>query len=123
MTPERPTAANPRDLLPLTTVAFEVLLALSGGQRHGYAIMRAIQERTGGPAMHAGTLYRALARLVETGLIAEIEEGAQPGEDERRRYYRLTRLGREVAAAEAHRLEAQVSAARAQGLLGSVEPA
>lgn len=118
MTRARSTHADPSALLPLTPVAFEILLALSGGERHGYAIMRAVQDRTGGPAMHAGTLYRALARLVETELIEEIEGEQDPSGDERRRYYRLTRLGREVATAEARRLEAQVGAARAHGLLG-----
>ena len=122
MTPKSAPLADVHDHIPLTAVAFDILLALSGGDQHGYAIMRAVEERTGGPAMHAGTLYRALARLVDTGLIEETEGGAEGG-DERRRYYRITGLGRDVAAAEALRLEAQVSAARAQGLLGGVRPA
>jgi len=110
---------DPAGLLPLTPVAFEILLSLSGGERHGYAIMRAVEQRTGGrTSLHAGTLYRALARLVETGLLEELDERPQPGSDERRRYYALTALGRAVAAAEARRLESQVGAARDQGLLG-----
>lgn len=123
MTSKRATPADPSALLPLTPVAFEILLALSGGERHGYAIMRAVQDRTGGPGMHAGTLYRALARLVDSEVIEEIEGEEDLSVDERRRYYRLTRLGHEVAAAEARRLEAQVGAARAQGLLGGTGPA
>ena len=114
----RPTT-RPEELLPLTSVAFEILLALSTGEAHGYAILRAVEERTGGAtSLHAGTLYRALARLVETGLIEEMEDAPAEGGDERRRYYALTPLGRSVARAEALRLEAQVGAARAHGLLG-----
>ena len=110
---------DPHTLLPLTPVAFEILVALSGGQRHGYAIMRAVEERTAGAtSLHAGTLYRALARLVESGLIQELEAAAVGGSDERRRTYTLTDLGRTVAAAEARRLESQVGAARTSGLIG-----
>jgi DNA-binding PadR family transcriptional regulator len=105
-------------LLPLTSVAFDILLSLLAGDAHGYAIMRAVEERTGGAtSLHAGTLYRALSRLVGTGLIEELD--AVPDDaDERRRYYRVTALGRQVAAAEARRLEGQLGEARAQGLLG-----
>ncbi|HSM03380.1 MAG TPA: PadR family transcriptional regulator [Longimicrobiales bacterium] len=110
----------PQDFLPVTPVSFEILLSLTGGERHGYAIMRDIEERTGGAkSLHAGTLYRALARLVDTGLLEELDEDVVDDEgDERRRYYALTALGREVAVAEARRLESQVGAARLQGLLG-----
>jgi DNA-binding PadR family transcriptional regulator len=108
----------PIELLPLTPVAFDILLALHEGEAHGYAIMRSVEERSGGPSnLHAGTLYRALSRLVDTGLIEELEEPPEAS-DERRRYYRVTRLGRRVAAAEARRLDAQLGAARAHGLLG-----
>ncbi len=112
------TPVDVSSLLPLTPVAFEILLSLTGEERHGYAIMKAVEVRSGGvTSLHAGSLYRALARLVETGLIAELD--VLPNEsDERRRYYRLTTVGRQVAAAEAHRLESQVGAARAFGLLG-----
>lgn len=117
-----PTTGDPADHLPLTPVAFEILLSLTEGERHGYAIMRAVHERTGGASvLHAGTLYRALARFVEAGLLEELDERPEPGSDERRRYYRLTPLGRRVAAAEARRLESQVGAARAHGLLGGAE--
>ena len=110
---------DPHSLLPLTPVAFEVLLSLAEGERHGYHIMQAVERRTGGRIrLHAGTLYRALARLLEAGLIEELDERREPGTDERRRYYHLTDLGREVAAAEAARLESQVRAARALRLLG-----
>ena len=110
---------RPDDFLPLTPVAFEILLSLTGGERHGYAIMREVEGRTEGRmSLHAGTLYRALARLVESDLLEELPEGAVEDGDERRRYYRLTALGRAVARAEARRLEKQVGAARVQGLLG-----
>jgi DNA-binding PadR family transcriptional regulator len=112
---------DPEELLPLTPVAFDILLALLEGEAHGYAIMRSVQERTGGAtSLHAGTLYRALSRLMDAGLIEELDELPEGASDERRRYYRVTRLGRQVAAAEARRLEQQLGAARAHGLLGSV---
>jgi DNA-binding PadR family transcriptional regulator len=111
----RPTAS----FLPLTPVAFEILLALSGGEAHGYAILQEIERRSEGRlSPHAGSLYRAIARLVEDGLIQELEERPDRSSDEeRRRYYRLTPLGRDVAAAEAVRLESQVLSARAAKLL------
>ncbi len=105
--------------LPLTPVAFEILLALAGEDRHGYAILRAIAERTGGRIEpHAGSLYRALGRLTDEGLLAEVDGPDGEGADERRRYYRLTAFGRRVAGAEAARLEEQVGVARARALLG-----
>jgi DNA-binding PadR family transcriptional regulator len=105
-------------MLPLTPVAFEVLLSLAEEERHGYHIMQAVERRTGGGiTLHAGTLYRALARLVDVELIEELEERPDPATDERRRYYRLTAFGRQVAEAEAARLESQVRAARALHLL------
>jgi DNA-binding PadR family transcriptional regulator len=110
-------AENPNDFLPLTPVAFELLLSLAGGERHGYAILRDIGARLGGQP-NAGTLYRAIARLVDAGVIEEEagEESAGEG-DGRRRYYRLTGLGRAVLTAEATRLERAVAAARARDIL------
>lgn len=105
---------DPHALLPLTPVAFEILLSLAEGDHHGYHIMQAVEERTGGRiTLHAGTLYRALARLMDEGLIQELDERPDADSDQRRRYYRLTPLGRDVAEAEAARLESQVRAARA----------
>ncbi len=110
--------ARPEEFLPLTPVAFEILLALAEGDRHGYAVMREIEERTEGRlSPHPGTLYRALGRLVDTGILEELQERPDPDSHERRRYYRLTELGREVAAAEALRLEEQLGTARARKLL------
>jgi DNA-binding PadR family transcriptional regulator len=103
----------------LTPVAFDILLALLDGEAHGYAIMRAVEERSGGAtSLHAGTLYRALSRLVDAGLIEELDEPPEPSSDERRRYYRVTEAGRGAAAAEARRLERRLGVARAHGLLG-----
>jgi DNA-binding PadR family transcriptional regulator len=110
--------------LPLTSVAFEILLALADGERHGYSILQEVESRTAGAAsLHAGTLYRALARLLEGELIEELEKRPDPRQDdERRRYYRLTARGIAVAKAEAARLEGQVSAARARRLLKGARP-
>jgi len=108
-------------LLPLTPVAFEILLALADGERHGYFIMQEVERRSGGRVnLHPGTLYRALNRLLGEGLIEEIDapEPARPEpHDGRRRYYRVTSFGREVAAAEAERLASQLSAARLKNLV------
>lgn len=106
--------------LPLTPVAFEILLALADGEQHGYSIMREVERRSGGAVrLHPGTLYRALARLLESGWIDELEARPDPRhDDERRRYYQLTDRGIAVARAEAERLASQLSAARARRLLG-----
>lgn len=113
--PEAPPAES---FLPLTGVAFEILLALAGGERHGYAILQEVERRTGGAVrLYPGTLYRALARLVDDRLIEEVEGPDDPDDDPRRRYYILTQLGRRVAGAEAARLASQVAAAAARHLL------
>ena len=120
MTPDR----APQTLLPLTAVAFEILLTLADGDCHGYHIMQEVERRTSGAiTLHPGTLYRALARLLEQDLIGEVaEDEVHPyKEDIRRRYYRLTRFGRAVLVAEAARLEQQVREARARRLLGRQE--
>lgn len=100
--------------LPLTPVVLEIALALAAGERHGYEIMQDVEGRTDGQiVLHPGTLYRALARLLDNGLIEELDERpAAARDDERRRYYRLTPLGHAVARAEVERLASQVSAAR-----------
>src|SRR6266545_7754666 len=100
--------------LPLTPVVLEIALALAAGERHGYEIMQDVERRTDGTiVLHPGTLYRALGRLLDQGLIEELaDRPAAGGDDERRRYYRLTALGHAVARAEVERLTSQVSAAR-----------
>src|SRR6187431_513056 len=97
--------------LPLTPVVFEIALSLAAGERHGYEIMQDVERRTDGTiVLHPGTLYRALARLLDQKLIEELDErpfeGRSPSkkDDERRRYYRLTALGQAVARAEVERL-------------------
>jgi DNA-binding PadR family transcriptional regulator len=114
-----PDRLNLAAFLPLTPVAFEILLTLAGGDQHGYAIMLDVERRTSGAvSLHAGSLYRALNRLLEAGLIDELDERPSPGrDDERRRYYRLTSKGLAVAQGEARRLEQQVQAARHARLL------
>jgi DNA-binding PadR family transcriptional regulator len=104
--------------LPLTPIAFEILLALAEGEQHGYRIMQDVNGRAGSPLLHAGTLYRALARLLEQALIEELDERPTGHHDERRRYYRLSERGRAVAVAEAQRLAGQLATARARRLVG-----
>jgi len=113
-------ALDPLTFLPLTPVVFEILLSLAGEERHGYSIIREVGSRTGSP-LRPGTLYRALGRLLDDGLVEELDERPDPGlDDERRRYYRMTALGRDVARAEARRLHDQVAHARARSLLKGV---
>ena len=115
---------SPRDrddidaLLPLPPATFHILIAVADQERHGYAIIQDVEERTGGELrMSAGTLYRSIARMVEQGLIAEVtRRGARKAEDERRRYYRITPFGTDVARAEMRRLTDIVRLARARGL-------
>ena len=106
------------DLLPLQPAVFHILMALAEDDRHGYAIIQAIAERTDGRIrMSAGTLYRSIHRMLEEGLVVEIDQRPRPEEDdERRRYYRITPFGRKAARAEAQRLADLVTLARASGL-------
>ncbi len=112
----------PDALLPLTPISFEILLTLADEDRHGYAILQMVEARLQGRLpMRTGTIYRALARLVEEGLIALAPAGRRAaGHDERRRYYRITPQGRRIARAEAERLADQVAAARAHRLLEDI---
>lgn len=105
--------------LPLTSVVFEIMLALADGERHGYRVMLDVERRTGGAVrLRPGTLYRAINRMLESGFIEETEDRPDPSiDDQRRRYYRLTHVGRRVAAAEAERLASAVQSARAKKLL------
>lgn len=101
--------------LPLRLVEFHVLLSLATGERHGYGIIQDIEVRDGRAVPDVGTMYRALARMVESGLI---EAGQKTdARDERRNYYRITDRGLLVAKAEAHRLNSLTRAARIGGLL------
>jgi DNA-binding PadR family transcriptional regulator len=106
-------------LLPLTQAVFHILLALADGEKHGYAIMQEISERTGGVMrMGPGTLYGSIQRMLKDGLILESRERAEAvHSEERRRYYRLTAFGRRVLQAEARRLEQLVRIAHSKQIL------
>jgi DNA-binding PadR family transcriptional regulator len=116
---------SPEEFLPLSPPVFHILLALADGEAHGYAIMQDVSHRSGG-SMHLGpgTLYGAIARMLEDGLIEESEERPDPElDDARRRYYRLTHLGGNVLASETRRLAALVRAARASKAIRNMKPA
>ena len=104
---------DPRSLLPLPQAQFHVLVALTAGDRHGYAIMGAVEGSSGGVVrMGPATLYGTLKKLVERGLVEESDRRPSSNDDERRRYYRLTGLGKAVCQAESDRLSTLVSFAR-----------
>ena len=105
-------------LLPLPPATFHILVALAGEDRHGYAIIQDIAARTNGEVqLSAGTLYRSIQRMVEQDLIEETAARPAPElDDERRRYYRITPFGLDVARAETGRLQAMVRIARATGV-------
>jgi DNA-binding PadR family transcriptional regulator len=110
---------DPRRYLPLKPVDLQLLLALAEEERHGYGLVQAIGERTGGVvALEPGNLYRIIRRLLDDGLVAESDRRpAADLADERRRYYRLTALGARVAAEEVRRLEALVRSPVARALV------
>lgn len=110
---------NPAPLLPLPPVTFHILLALSDVDRHGYGIIQDVSSRTNGELkLSAGTLYRSIQRMLEQGLILETSDRPVPElDDERRRYYRITAFGAEVARAEARRLVELVELARVSGFV------
>lgn len=110
---------DPRALLPLTPIVFQVLLALADADRHGYGIIREVDRRTDGlMVLRTGTLYTVLKRLLDLGLLEESDARPDPEEDdERRRYYQVTAFGRRVMEAEARRLESLVALARDKRVL------
>jgi len=103
----------------LSRDTFHILVALADRERHGYSIMQEVRERTAGAVnLSPSTLYSAIKRLLEEGYIEELEERPDSAnDDERRRYYRLTRSGRRAAIEEARQLERLLSDARSSGLL------
>lgn len=111
--------SDPESFLPLHRDTFHILVSLADRDRHGYAVLQDVLERTDGSLrLNPSSLYASIRRLLEQGLIEELAERPDPEQDdERRRYYRLTRLGRAVATAEARRLERLLADARATGLL------
>jgi DNA-binding PadR family transcriptional regulator len=118
-------AAGTKALPPLSPAVFHILLALSAGDRHGYAIMKeAAQQSEGRVRFGPGTLYRSIQNLLSAGWIEQAGELADSTiGDERRRYYRLTGIGREVVTNEARRLSDLVRIARRRRLLGHQRPA
>ena len=116
MSPKDQSATN--DLTPLSPAIFHILLSLGEGERHGYAIKREISARTQGKLkLGPGVLYGSINKMLELGLIEESDERPDPHlDDERRRYYRITAFGREVALAESRRLALMLDLARKKGL-------
>ena len=114
----RNTGDDAASSLPLPPAIFQILIALADQDRHGYAIMQDVAARTDGRMkLSPGTLYGSIKRMLEEGWIVEIDERPDPdNDDERRRYYRLTAFGREVAQAETDRLTTLLRQARAVGL-------
>ena len=110
---------DPEGHLPLSPAVFHILLALADEERHGYGIMQEVKRRTGGEVhLGAGTLYGAIKRLLERGMIAETDERPDPElNEERRRYYRLTDFGQRVLRVEVSRLNQLVQQARAKEVL------
>jgi DNA-binding PadR family transcriptional regulator len=117
-------APIPESYLPLTPAVLDIMVALGDEEMHGYAIMQEVRRRTAGKRRLApGTLYRSLKQMEERGWVAEAQERPDPSlDDERRRYYRLTDLGRKVASAELERLEDLVRAGRSKGFAPSGRP-
>ena len=115
----------PSDFLPLTPAVLHILLALADGDQHGYAIARTVEELTGGTVrMGPGTLYGSIGRMVASGLLEESSRGrGRISGDERRRFYRMTTLGRRVLESEMERLDRVVALARAKNVLRRPEPA
>ena len=121
----RESAVDPRSFLPLTPLAFQVLLALADSERHGYGIIREVDERTDGLIrLRTGTLYTLLQRLLEEKLIETSSARPDPkDDDQRRRYYKLTPLGKDVLAAEARRLESLIGEARRKQVISRTKKA
>lgn len=119
MAASHPGKSDEPEHAPLTAAVFNILLALADGEKHGYAIMREVDEATqGAVTMGPGTLYGSLERMQKAGLIAEVEPKRRADDDDsRRRYYALTDGGLRVCRAEVLRLERAVRAARAKKLL------
>jgi len=122
MSPRRAAVTNddsPESFLPLPRDTFHILVSLGDRDRHGYSVMLDVADRTDGALrLSPSSLYASIKRLLGQGLIEELDERPDPrNDDQRRRYYRLTRLGRRVATAEALRLQRLLSDARATGLL------
>jgi DNA-binding PadR family transcriptional regulator len=109
--------ADPDSFLPLTTPEYHVLLALGDRALHGYAMMQSLDDKTSGrEALLPGTLYATVARMLTRGLLTELEHPPESDADPRRRYYRVTPLGRAVARAESARLRRLLEVAERENL-------
>ena len=115
---------DPHDLLPLPPAQLHILLALADGDKHGYAVMNEVERMTDGEvSMGPGTLYGAIKRMLNAGLIEESDNRPDPEmDDERRRYYRVTGYGARVLTAELARLEQLVRAAEAKKVASLLRP-
>ena len=112
---------KPNEVMPLKPADFHILMVLSAQDLHGYGIMQAVEEESEGQVqLEVGSMYRLIARLTDEGLIADSKRRRE--RDDRRRYYRITTFGKEVAALEARRLLGVVRTARNHDLLPDVEP-
>src|SRR5262249_37620680 len=110
--------ADARSLLPLKPLVFQILLTLSAGERHGWSLVREIQQAGAGAKVLPANFYRTLRSMLADGLIEETDP-RRAGDDERRRYFRLTTLGSEAARLEARRLHELVADTRTKRLLSS----
>ncbi|HEX9700783.1 MAG TPA: PadR family transcriptional regulator [Acidobacteriota bacterium] len=124
------TRADPHAVLPLSAVDLQILLVLTGGELHGYGLMKAVEEQSRGKVrLEVGSLYRVIKRLLGNRLIEESDDGPPDGGaasgssrgPKPRRFYKISELGREVAAAEVRRLAEVIETARAQALIGGEE--
>jgi DNA-binding PadR family transcriptional regulator len=109
---------RPEGFLPLSTAEFHILLAVADGELHGYGIMQEVRSTTHGTVrLGPGTLYRCIQDLLQNALIEESGRSPAPGEDQRRRYYRLSSMGRRVLSAEAQRLAEVLALAKSKRVL------
>lgn len=114
-----PAPVRPETLLPLPPAVFHILMAVADEDRHGYAIIQEVLTRTSGEVrLSPGTLYRSIQRMLDDDLIVETQDRPAPEmDDERRRYYAITKFGKAVAEAEVARLSDLVKLARASGFM------
>jgi DNA-binding PadR family transcriptional regulator len=121
----KPNGQPPETALDLTPAMFQVLLALGDGEKHGYAILKEVEEQTNGHVrLSTGTLYAMIKRLLSDGIIVECRNRPPAEEDDqRRRYYKLTPFGRQMAMAEVERMERTIATAREKHLLKRLKPA
>lgn len=113
---------QPQDMIPLTPAVYHILLSLTDGEKHGYAIMQTVDDLSDGHVkMGPGTLYGSIKRMQKNNLIIETDQRPDPElDDERRRYYKLTDFGQKVATAEALRIQRLANSSQSRRLLGGI---